>query len=761
MNSGREMKAALFELGRDALYVVNSGRTFTRKGVIGICASHLSEKIDGDSDNYECEDKELISAIRQREIKTYENDISRLTSDSRAEREISHDYGGRFVWELLQNADDVMGSNERQPADLIGSKGLGFKSVLEITEEPEIHSGSFHFRFSPDKTRELLKCKDIHENPPRLTFRIPHLYQPSKMVRDLLEAGYSTVICLPFRDKESQEKAKNTLERLEPLFLLLSQELESVRIILDGKERCFRVERSRSNGTAVLHHPGGATRWKRWTGTKETDESKRLTVTIAFPLDKNGKAVSHTNELPFHVFFPTEEQLGVKALLHASFDLEQNRKHLRGGNYDTELLDLLGTVLEKVLRDIPARTALKTFGSIAPREENGGTILEEVKRTIREKIKSTPFVPVIGGGKVPPPKSQLLKDKLGNALRTNEQVVKNASLVMPELSDLSSVLKELGATDIKDSEYIQILLYCRNESLEECIASLRVLTEGGLKRIPLGQERKQTLDLLRKDPCWRIDNLRKVSCWWTDNEQARPLKGECPLLWDKPKAWPTWLAADSLHPEFRKEIEEWEKPRKENDRLRRPWKNLVDNFLLREKTHYLDQVLIPIVKKWTPQEWEQQGFHALELLARWESQHQFDQVEPWIQGEEGRRDTLSTSFRLPTDKGWLPAINCFVGKKWDGPEAFDEFFKEREGYGIVQAFEKWPNALREIDKNKWIGLLRWVGVSWEPKVCRTQDFTIPAHRLWSVYKSGLWERPRVLSEGKIISFGIFQIVYPR
>lgn len=153
MNSDSKIKEVLFDPVDDALSVANGGHLFTRKGVIGICASHLNEKIDGDSDDYGSEDKELISAIRQREIRTYQNDKSRLTSDSRGEQEISRDYGGRFVWELLQNADDVMGSDERPSADLIGSKGLGFKSVLEITEEPEIHSNPFHFKFSPDQTK--------------------------------------------------------------------------------------------------------------------------------------------------------------------------------------------------------------------------------------------------------------------------------------------------------------------------------------------------------------------------------------------------------------------------------------------------------------------------------------------------------------------------------------------------------------------------------------------------------------------------------
>lgn len=104
-------KEVLFEFSDDVLYVANSGHIFTREGVIGICASHLSEKRSNHSDDYECEDKDLISEIWKSEIAVYETKPTgrnRLVGDSYQEDEVSHDYYGRFAWELLQNADDVM-----------------------------------------------------------------------------------------------------------------------------------------------------------------------------------------------------------------------------------------------------------------------------------------------------------------------------------------------------------------------------------------------------------------------------------------------------------------------------------------------------------------------------------------------------------------------------------------------------------------------------------------------------------------------------
>ena len=728
-NDGK--KEVLFDLCDEALYVANSGRAFTRKGVIGICASHLSEKTGIRSDDYECEDKDLTSCIREREITTYQNDRNRVESDAHGEQEISHDYDGRFAWELLQNADDVMGSTGRQPAELIGTKGLGFKSVLEITEEPEIHSGLFNFKFSPNETQKLLKCKNIHENPPRLTFRIPHFCKPTGKVRKLLDMGYSTVIRLPFQDEEAQEKARNTLKSLKPHFLLLSQQIENVRIIQDGEERVFSIRRDAqglSDGRVVLEGTGGQTEWQRWVATQNIAEAKRITVAVAIPLNGNGEAVSYTDELPFHVFFPTEEQLGIKALVHASFDLEQNRKHLRNGNYDEEILDHFGDILKRVILDIPPRTVLEVFGVISQSAEDNDKPIEKIKRAICQTVRSTCFVPVLGGKRVSPTVCKCWEDKLGEVVQSDSQEVQKANLIVPVLSSLSDVLKKLGASEIDNSQFVHLLRYCHNKSFNDCISSFQVLADGGLKRAKTDKD-EETLSL-----------LRQVPCWWTEDGKARQLQAMPALLWEKPDEWPDWLAVNSLHSEFQTEIEKWENQHKETvdqshtSRIKK-WESFIEHFLSRKKEHYIDWVLLPVIKSWEQRDWEKQGFDVLKWLMRWENKHEFDKTSPCIRGEESRRNRLAATLRLPTDKGWLPAIDCFAAKSWNGPEAFDTFYRGRKGRGIIRSFEKWPNDLPKTDKVKWKSLLRWAGVSWEPKVCQTQDFKIPAHQLWSGYYS--------------------------
>lgn len=725
-NNSEERRGALFELADDALYVANDGHPFSRLGVIGICAAHISDKKITREDRYEESDEDLIVAIRKRRIKTYKGDPDLLDEHSNNEEGVSLDYQGRFVWELLQNADDAMGPENR--ADLIGSKGLGFKSVLETTEEPEIHSGPFHFKFSPDKTRQLLEDEGISTNPPKLIFRIPYDCQPHPKTRELLLNDYATVIRLPFRNQEAHEIARKALADLKPHFLLLSRELDAVCITGLEQGKClYRIERERAgllDGEIALHTPEGSSSWKRWAESESVGEDKEVTVSIALPV-KNGEAVPFDNELPFHVFFPTEESLGVKALVHASFDLEQNRKHLRKGDNDDKILPLFGKLLEKVIRDTPPQTALETCGSVQC-NDGDGELLKKIKELMLDKMKMTPFVPVIGGGKLPPTETRLWKGGLGNILREDEQAVKDAKLVAPELSSLFSALKCLGAEYIGDDEHIRLLRYCRNGSQEECIDSFRVLAKTGLSWLLHQWDEKETYGLAL---------LRKVPCWWIDKQTSRSLEAKPPLLWKKPDEWPDWLAVDSLHPEFQEEIEKWAK--EENSKpYDQPWKKLTEDCLSKEKQHYIDWVLIPAIKGWNQQQWEQKGYDVLKWLEIWEGPHGFNDTDPWIKNDEyhsdRRRRNLATSLYLPTDKDWLLAVDCFAGKAWGGPEAFDKFFADRKEYGMILPLEQWEEDLQEIGKDKWKELLRWSGVSWEPKVCQT-PFEVKGYPLWKYY----------------------------
>ncbi len=132
-------------------------------------------------------------------------DYALKTLDERggAQELVRQQYSGRYPFELLQNAndaaresgipgrarflltdtallvaDDRFGFGERQlkaicslgrsskgPATSIGHKGLGFKSVGEITERPQIVSTQASFQFDAERVQRDLRALSVGYRP--------------------------------------------------------------------------------------------------------------------------------------------------------------------------------------------------------------------------------------------------------------------------------------------------------------------------------------------------------------------------------------------------------------------------------------------------------------------------------------------------------------------------------------------------------------------------------------------------------------------
>ena len=119
-----------------------------------------------------------------------------LTRDGKEEVRTTGDYSGRWLLELLQNMDDAMGPKDK--SKFIGTKGLGFLSVIEISTSPAIFSGDFHFQFNKEKTIKQLASNgvpdDFASQAPR--FQVPWPTTPDAHVKSLQNAGFNTVIKL-------------------------------------------------------------------------------------------------------------------------------------------------------------------------------------------------------------------------------------------------------------------------------------------------------------------------------------------------------------------------------------------------------------------------------------------------------------------------------------------------------------------------------------------------------------------------------------
>ena len=242
----------------------------------------------------------ILERIRAENMAVYEASPSRLKEDVNGEDEVAGNYRGRLVHELLQNADDAMAAHrshndrvlfrltddelwvgnsgraldeddirglcgigassksdghDRRRAS-IGHKGMGFKSVLEITDTPEAYSTTSSLRM--DAAVALQPVADLFtrlgRSAPR---RVPAMRFPFPTDDPLFwdetrATGIRTLFRFPFRDNVPYEHRQELAQRLQTIpvtTVLFLKHLERVEIEIaafgEQTSKSYEIRRER------------------------------------------------------------------------------------------------------------------------------------------------------------------------------------------------------------------------------------------------------------------------------------------------------------------------------------------------------------------------------------------------------------------------------------------------------------------------------------------------------------------------------------
>ena len=297
---------------------------------------------------------ELIVAQAQRQVQTFFDELKNGTSNYRTvaslDAQIAQEYRGRCVLELLQNAHDALAhadpddarqisfvlsidpepvlsvgnsgrpfrkedfdgicqlaQSPKDPNESVGNKGLGFRSVLEVSSCPEIWSvapagsgTSFFFRFDPDVATSVAKAaREIERaglgarspfdrdrplvdwSPDQLNvyrehvfnagidavrearrFLSPYLFPlpieeiPPPDVDELLRCGHATVVRLRLNGgkagthREAVESVIDQLSKLDAKSTLFLHDLGTLVIDINGDRRILKRTVGPDIGTA-------------------------------------------------------------------------------------------------------------------------------------------------------------------------------------------------------------------------------------------------------------------------------------------------------------------------------------------------------------------------------------------------------------------------------------------------------------------------------------------------------------------------------
>jgi len=290
-----------------------------------------------------------IIGVTVSQIRSFLYELAEGTSNYKSlhnlTEQVEHQYHGRFLIELLQNAHDALsdkpgqsqksrieivldpndgehgalyvandgkpftdsnfkslsqlGQSDKDPQKSIGNKGIGFRSVLEITTSPEIYSrppkspiyDGYCFSFCPtviDKFKQpivQLYEGDDHVHAPlgadiplvdwdskvleklrksisnkknrywlhkELKYLSPYLLpfpilvpQDNSTILDFQKRGFVTVIRLPFKNDHSKELAKIKLEKVDANITLFLSRAGSLLLDSGGERRMLDRKRTK------------------------------------------------------------------------------------------------------------------------------------------------------------------------------------------------------------------------------------------------------------------------------------------------------------------------------------------------------------------------------------------------------------------------------------------------------------------------------------------------------------------------------------
>ncbi|MFG3486461.1 sacsin N-terminal ATP-binding-like domain-containing protein [Streptomyces sp. NPDC047972] len=231
---------------------------------------------------------------------------------------------------------------EQQAHGAVGRFGVGFAAVLAVTDEPAVLGRHGGVRWSLPEARELAAesarySPGLGDELRRRDGHVPLLRLPLP-AEGTAPDGYDTVVVLPLRDSAAQDLAERLLGSVDDALLLTLPGL--AEIVVETPEGVRTLSRSEDDGyVRIVDSATGTHRWRTVTHggpldaelLKDRPVEERLrphwSVTWAVPVDPEGAPRYPRTTPVVHAPTPTDEPLGIPALLIASLPLDTARRH--------------------------------------------------------------------------------------------------------------------------------------------------------------------------------------------------------------------------------------------------------------------------------------------------------------------------------------------------------------------------------------------------------------------------------------------------
>jgi len=339
--------------------------------------------------------EEFILYRKDAKLSLFKKDFDEMVSAYNRELSTTKGYNGRQLLELLQNCDDQASdkvfielneennllsianfgvpfslegyrslftsdlSSKVDKTQFIGNKGLGFRSILNWTDQVDIYSNSLRVTYS-EKIRNRAfntNFKEWEQNKIREQFKIPEKICPipvltvPKVVKDSSYPQFSAVITIRYKDQFLDDILQQ-VRSINAETILFLKHITEINFKGFTKKENIKISR---NGHSLLKgsFQNVTSKTEIWDLYEKTDVlpekyqdregvEENYQVKIAVPRGKTKE------KYKLFSFFPTNISLDFPYIIHASFDLDQNRKQLEYSDKNKyvvrRLVDLMKSV---------------------------------------------------------------------------------------------------------------------------------------------------------------------------------------------------------------------------------------------------------------------------------------------------------------------------------------------------------------------------------------------------------------------------------
>jgi hypothetical protein len=322
---------------------------------------------------------------------------------------------------------------------LVGRFGVGFAAVVAVSDSPRIHSAAATVSWSRERSGELvlaipalaaeIEARSGHVPVLRLPFAGPAAAD-SPAAADCPAAGvpdgFETAVELPLRDGAAVDLVTRLLAEAGPALLLALPALAEVVIDIDGAVRTLAAAYTEDAVTITVD--GAVNRWRvadaggvlepALLADRPAEERARTTWSVrwAVPVDESSGAPVALKVQPVvagqsfsaggpteaadavgavvYAPTPTDEPLGLPALLLASFPLSPDRRHVAPGPLTDFLIERAAEAYAGML---PALAPGPGLLNLVPGPVGRGALDARLSRAIVSRLPDVAFLPAVDG----------------------------------------------------------------------------------------------------------------------------------------------------------------------------------------------------------------------------------------------------------------------------------------------------------------------------------------------------------------------------